>query len=89
MPGHDAQPGDWRYRSGAGIPNRPQRSLQDPATWRCFGDTGDGLLAKLHTDRGAVVSVKMFMNAAYGYHVHAEIVGREGTVATAEPAQLR
>lgn len=53
------------------------------------GDAGDMLLAELHTDRGAVVSVEMFMNAAYGYHVHAEIVGREGTVAMAEPAQVR
>ena len=26
------------------------------------------------------------MNAAYGYHVHAELVGREGTVALAPPA---
>src|SRR5690606_41422908 len=52
------------------------------------GDAGDMLLAELHTDRGAVVSVEMFMNAAYGYHVHAEIVGREGTVAMAEPAQV-
>lgn len=54
-----------------------------------IGDGGDMLLAELHTERGAVVSVEMFMNAAYGYHVHAEIVGREGTVAMAEPAQVR
>lgn len=53
------------------------------------GDAGDMLLAELHTDRGAVVSVEMFMNAAYGYHVHAEIVGRKGTVALAESALVR
>lgn len=54
-----------------------------------IGDASDMLLAELRTDRGVVVSVEMFMNAGYGYHVHAEIVGREGVVAMAEPAQLR
>ncbi|MDO5611920.1 MAG: Gfo/Idh/MocA family oxidoreductase [Paracoccus sp. (in: a-proteobacteria)] len=54
-----------------------------------IGDANDMLLAELRTDRGAVISVEMFMNAAYGYHVHAEIVGREGVVAMAEPAQVR
>jgi myo-inositol 2-dehydrogenase/D-chiro-inositol 1-dehydrogenase len=29
------------------------------------------------------------MNAAYGYHVHAELVGREGTVALAPPSLTR
>jgi len=53
-----------------------------------IGDANDMLLAELRTDRRAVVSVEMFMNAAYGYHVHAEVVGREGTVAMAEPAQV-
>lgn len=54
-----------------------------------IGDAGDFLLAELSTDRGTVVSIEMFMNARYGYHVHAEIVGREGTVAMAEPAPTR
>lgn len=53
------------------------------------GDRGDLLLVTLETDIGAVVSIEVFMNAAYGYHVHAEIVGREGSVAMAEPAPVR
>lgn len=53
------------------------------------GDRGDMLLVELHMDQGTVVAVEMFMNAGYGYHVHAEIVGREGTLALAEPALVR
>jgi myo-inositol 2-dehydrogenase/D-chiro-inositol 1-dehydrogenase len=32
------------------------------------------------------VSTEVFINAAYGYHVHAELVGRQGTVALAPPS---
>ena len=41
---------------------------------------GDPLMITLETDRGAVVSTEVYMNARYGYHVHAQLVGREGTV---------
>lgn len=40
---------------------------------------GDPLLVTMETDRGEIVSTEVFLNAAYGYHVHAELVGREGT----------
>ena len=44
----------------------------------------------MRTDREEIVSTEVFMNAAYGYHVHAELVGRAGTVALAPPdAHLR
>lgn len=47
---------------------------------------GDPLLITMETERGAIVSTEVFMNAHYGYHVHAEIVGRSGTVQMAQPA---
>ena len=56
---------------------------------RAVGDRGDLILAELETDIGAVVRIEVFMNAAYGYHVHAELVGRAGAVAMAEPAPVR
>jgi myo-inositol 2-dehydrogenase/D-chiro-inositol 1-dehydrogenase len=49
---------------------------------------GDPLLITMRTDRGELVSTEVFMNAAYGYHVHAELVGRSGTVALAPPSQI-
>lgn len=48
---------------------------------------GDPLLITLETDSGAIVSTEVFMNARYGYHVHAELVGREGTIEMAAPTQ--
>jgi myo-inositol 2-dehydrogenase / D-chiro-inositol 1-dehydrogenase len=33
-----------------------------------------------------IVSTEVYINAAYGYHVHAELVGRQGTVALAPPS---
>jgi len=30
----------------------------------------------MRTDRDEIVSTEVYMNAAYGYHVHAELVGR-------------
>lgn len=36
-------------------------------------------------ESGAVVSTEVYMNARYGYHVHAQLVGRDGTVEMAAP----
>lgn len=47
---------------------------------------GDPLLVTMRTARGEIVSTEVFMNARYGYHVHAQLVGREGTVEMASPA---
>jgi len=50
------------------------------------GPGGDPLVITMRTDRDEIVSTEVTMNAAYGYHVHAELVGRQGTVALAPPA---
>jgi myo-inositol 2-dehydrogenase/D-chiro-inositol 1-dehydrogenase len=50
------------------------------------GPGGEPLLVTMTTDKGEIVSTEVFVNAAYGYHVHAELVGRSGTVAMAAPA---
>lgn len=47
---------------------------------------GDLLLVELATDQASIVSIEVFMNAGYGYHVRAEVVGREGTVLMDNPA---
>ncbi|MBC2835074.1 Gfo/Idh/MocA family oxidoreductase [Paragemmobacter straminiformis] len=47
---------------------------------------GDPLMVTMETDKGEIVSTEVFMNAHYGYHVHAQMVGREGTVEMAAPA---
>lgn len=47
---------------------------------------GDPLMIVLEAATGAIVSTEVFMNAAYGYHVHTEAVCDKGTVAMAEPA---
>ena len=49
------------------------------------GPGGDPLLIQMETDQGQIVSTEVFMNARYGYHVHAQLVGREGTVEMAAP----
>lgn len=49
------------------------------------GDAGDLLLAELATDRGTVVRIEVFMNAAYGYQIETRLVGRGGTLVMAEP----
>lgn len=46
---------------------------------------GDPLMIAMRTEGGTLVSTEVFVNAGYGYHVHAELVGREGTVAMAAP----
>jgi len=50
---------------------------------------GDPLLITMRTNRGQIVSTEVFLNAAYGYHVHAELVGRAGAVALAPPSLTR
>jgi len=47
---------------------------------------GDPLLITMETDRGEIVSTEVFMNAHYGYHVHAHLTGRTGTVQMAQPS---
>ncbi|MDK4730806.1 Gfo/Idh/MocA family protein [Rhizobium phaseoli] len=46
---------------------------------------GDPLLITMETDKGELVSTEVFMNCRYGYHVHAELVGRKGTLQTITP----
>lgn len=48
---------------------------------------GDPLLITMETDQGQIVSTEVFMNARYGYYVHAQLVGRAGTVEMAAPTQ--
>jgi len=50
------------------------------------GSGGDPALVVLETQAGPLVSVEIFMNAAYGYHVHAEAVCTSGTIAMGHPA---
>ena len=52
------------------------------------GIGGDPLLITMRTDRDELVSTEVFMNAVYGYHVHAELVGGSGTVALAPPSVI-
>lgn len=49
------------------------------------GAGGDPLMITMETDRGEIVSTEVFMNCRYGYHVHAQLVGRNGTIETAVP----
>ena len=46
---------------------------------------GDPLMITMETDRGQIIATEVYMNAGYGYHVHAQIVGRAGTVEMAAP----
>ena len=48
---------------------------------------GDPMLVTMQTDKGEIVSTEVFMNATYGYHVHAQLVGRKGTVEMAAPTR--
>jgi myo-inositol 2-dehydrogenase / D-chiro-inositol 1-dehydrogenase len=50
------------------------------------GPGGDPLMITMRTDRDEIVSTEVYINAAYGYHVHAELVGRQGTIALAPPS---
>lgn len=51
------------------------------------GPGGEPLMITMRTDRHEIVSTEVFVNASYGYHVHVELVGRQGTVSLA-PASL-
>lgn len=53
------------------------------------GPGGEPLMITMTTDRGEIVSTEVFMNATYGYHVHAELVGRSGSIAMAQPSLTR
>jgi myo-inositol 2-dehydrogenase/D-chiro-inositol 1-dehydrogenase len=50
------------------------------------GPGGEPLMITMRTDRDEIVSTEVYVNAGYGYHVHAELVGRQGTVALAPPS---
>src|ERR1700730_7702495 len=50
------------------------------------GPGGEPLMITMRTDRGEIGPTEVYVNAAYGYHVHAELVGRQGTVALAPPS---
>ena len=50
------------------------------------GPGGEPLMVTMRTDRDEIVSTEVNINAAYGYHVHAELVGRQGTIALALPS---
>jgi myo-inositol 2-dehydrogenase/D-chiro-inositol 1-dehydrogenase len=49
---------------------------------------GDPVFITMETKRGEIVSTEVFMNAHYGYHVHAQLVGRFGTVQMAQPSDI-
>ncbi len=49
---------------------------------------GDPMMITLQTDKGEIVSTEVHMNAAYGYHVHAQLVGRSGTIEMAAPTRV-
>ena len=51
------------------------------------GPGGEPLMITMRTDKDEIVSTEVFVNASYGYHVHAELVGRQGTISLA-PASL-
>lgn len=48
---------------------------------------GDPLVITLQGDQGQIVVTEVFMNAGYGYHVHAGLVGRDGTIDMAQPTR--
>src|SRR5258708_38970254 len=50
------------------------------------GPGGDPLMITMRTERDEIVSTEVYMNAAYGYPVHAGRAGRQGTVALAPPS---
>lgn len=53
------------------------------------GPGGEPLMITMTTDKGEIVSTEVSMNATYGYHVHAELVGRAGAIAMAQPSLTR
>lgn len=53
------------------------------------GGMSDPALFVFETEAGSLVSVEVFMNAAYGYHVHAEAACAKGTVSMAHQGLTR
>jgi myo-inositol 2-dehydrogenase / D-chiro-inositol 1-dehydrogenase len=49
---------------------------------------GDPMLITMQTDKGEIVSTEVFMNATYRYHVHAQLVGRLGSVEMVAPTRV-
>lgn len=49
---------------------------------------GGPMMVTMRTDKGQIVSTEVHMNAACGYHVHAQLVSRQGTVEMAAPARV-
>ena len=45
------------------------------------------LMILMRTDKGEIVSTEVNVNGGYGYHVHAQLVGSNGTVEMAPPAR--
>lgn len=67
---------------------------QDPVAATVFrtgkdGGPGDPLMIMLELPDGALISTEVFIDARYGYHVHAEAVCAQGTIGMAEPALTR
>ncbi len=48
---------------------------------------GGPLMIVMRTEKGEIVSTEVNVNAGYGYHVHAELVGSQGTIEMAAPAR--
>ncbi len=53
------------------------------------GEASDPAMFIFETEAGSLVSVEVFMNADYGYHVHAEAACTRGTVAMAHQGHTR
>lgn len=49
---------------------------------------GDPMMVTMQSDKGEIISTEVHMNAAYGYHVHAQLVGRSGTIEMAAPTRV-
>jgi myo-inositol 2-dehydrogenase/D-chiro-inositol 1-dehydrogenase len=49
------------------------------------GGLKDLQVAVVETEGGAVVTIEVFVNAAYGYDIHTEVVGTAGTVSLTPP----
>jgi myo-inositol 2-dehydrogenase/D-chiro-inositol 1-dehydrogenase len=52
------------------------------------GPGGEPLMIVMHAANGVIVSTEIFLNAAYGYDVEAELVGREGVLRMGQPERL-
>jgi myo-inositol 2-dehydrogenase / D-chiro-inositol 1-dehydrogenase len=48
----------------------------------------DPQLILLHTDRGVLAVVELFLNAGYGYDIRCEVIGENGAISLANQARL-